>query len=59
MNLPPHIQDILARLRGRDDVPESLFELFEGLKSIDPSAPTTERRDRWEAAIEELRRYWR
>jgi len=59
MNLPPYIKEILARLRARRDVPESLFELFERLKSIDPSAPATERRDRWEAAIEELRRYWR
>ena len=37
MNLPPHIQEILAGLRDRGDVPESLFELFDGLKSIDPS----------------------
>jgi len=59
MILPPHIETMLAGLRTRRDVPESLFEMFEALKSLDAELPLEERWYRWEAAIDELRRYVR
>ena len=56
MTLPPHIASMLAGLRNRAEVPATLFETFEALKSLDPGLPLDERWYRWEAAMDELRR---
>ena len=59
MVLPPHIEPMLAGLRNRRDVPASLFETFEALKSLDPDLSLQERWYRWETALAELRKYTR
>jgi hypothetical protein len=59
MQLPPHIIGWLDQLRRTRGVPETLFERFEALKTLDPDLSIDERCYRWETALAELRRYLR